>query len=64
MLCYTKFRKLADLICHDSNNAAFTVDIHACLQAAFVGIMHYANPKRMLALHASVCLWMFRIDHA
>jgi hypothetical protein len=34
------------------------------LHAAFVGITHYANPERMPALHAFVCLWMFRIDHA
>jgi hypothetical protein len=38
--------------------------IRACLHAAFVGITHYANPERMQARHASVCLWMFRIDHA
>ena len=59
-----KIRKLVDSIFHDSKNAAFTAGIHACLHAAFVGIMHYANPERMPALHASVCLEMFRIDHA
>ena len=59
-----KIRKLVDSIFHGSNNAAFTADIHACLHAAFVGITHYAKPERMPALHASVWLWMFRIDHA
>ena len=59
-----KSRKLVDSIFHDSNNAAFTAGIHACFHAAFVGITHYANLQRMPALHASVCLWMFRIDHA
>jgi hypothetical protein len=38
--------------------------VHDCLHAAFVGTTHYENPERMPALHASVCLWMFRIDHA
>ena len=59
-----KIRKLVDSIFHDSNNAAFTAGIHACLHAAFVGITHYANPERMPALHAFACLWMFQIDHA
>jgi hypothetical protein len=59
-----KIRKLVDSIFHDSNNAAFTASIRACFHAAFVGITHYANPERMPALHASVCLRMFRIDHA
>jgi hypothetical protein len=61
-----RIRRLIDSIFHDSNNAAYTAgaSIRACLHAAFVGITHYANSERMLALHASVCLWMFRIDHA
>jgi hypothetical protein len=53
-------RRLVDSIFHDSNNVAYTTGIRSCLHAAFVGITHYANS----ALHASVCLWMFRIDHA
>jgi hypothetical protein len=59
-----KIRKLVDSIFHDSNSAAVTVGIRACFHAAFMGITHYANPERMPALHAFVCLWMFRIDHA
>jgi hypothetical protein len=59
-----KIRRLVDSIFHYLNNAAFIDGIHACLHAAFAGITHYANPERMLALHASVCMWMFRIDHA
>ena len=35
-----KITKLVDSIFHDSNNAAFTAGIHACLHAAFVGITH------------------------
>ena len=57
-------RRLVDSIFHDSNNVAYTTGIRACLHAAFVGITHYANSERMPALHASVCLLMFRIDHA
>jgi hypothetical protein len=64
MLGCTKLEKLVDSIFHDSNNAAFTAGIRACLHAAFVGITHYANLERMQARHASVSLWMFRIDHA
>ena len=59
-----RIRRLVDSVFHDSNNAAYTVGIRACLHAAFVGITHYANPERMPELHASVCLLMFRIDHA
>jgi hypothetical protein len=59
-----RIRRLVDSVFHDSNNAAYTVGIRACLHAAFVGTTHYANPERMLALHASVCMLMFRIDHA
>ena len=51
-----KIRKLVDSIFHDSNNAAFTAGIRACFHTAFVGITHYANLERMLALHASVCM--------
>jgi hypothetical protein len=43
---------------------AFTAGIRSCFHVAFVGIAHYANPERMPALHASVCMWMFRIDDA
>jgi hypothetical protein len=56
-----KVRKFVDSIFHDSNNAAFIAGIRACFHTAFVGITHYANPERMPALHASVCMWMFRI---
>ena len=59
-----RIRRLVDSIFHDSNNAAYTAGIRACLHASFVGITHYANPERMPALHAFVCMWMFRIDHA
>ena len=51
-----KIRRLADSIFHDSNNSAFTDGIHACLHTAFVGITHYANPERMPALRACLCL--------
>jgi hypothetical protein len=59
-----KIRKLVDSIFHDPNNAVFTAGICACLHAAFVGITHHANPERIPARHAFVCMWMFRIDRA
>ena len=49
-----KIRRLVDSIFHDSNNAAYTVGIRACLHASFAGITHYANPERIPALYASV----------
>jgi hypothetical protein len=54
-----RIRRLVDSIFHYSNNAVFTAGIRACFHAAFVGITHYANPERMPAMHASVCLWTF-----